>query len=103
MATVGAVQDVPTARGGGRRGLGVWQGSGALSSGVVAFATPFKTVVAALPQIDQTTAPTTSEMTYHASAGTVTVYGWKASAAGTTTLVATTGTENVSCVVVGIL
>ena len=103
MAIIGAVADVPKSRGGGRRGLGVWQGTGALSSGTVAFATPYKTVVAALPSLIITTAPTTTEMTYNASAGTVTVYGWQASAAGTTTLIATTGTETVSCVVVGIL
>lgn len=103
MAAIGAVQDVPTTRGGGRRGLGLWQSSGALSSGVIAFTTPFKSVVCASPRLDITTAPTTSELTYHASAGVVTIYGWKASAAGTTTLVATDGTETVSCVVVGIL
>ncbi len=103
MAIYGAVADVPKTRGGGRRGLGLWQGSGALSSGVVALATPFKTVLSVNAQIDQTTAPTTSDFTYHAVAGAITVYGWQASAAGTTTLVATTGTETVSVTAVGLL
>jgi len=43
----------------------------------------------------------TSVLTYEISAGTVNVYAWKVTNSSTTTLIASTGTENVSWVAFG--
>lgn len=78
-------------------------GANALSSGTVAVVTGLTTITSCTATIDNASTPGvgTSVVTYHASAGTATFYGWKVTNSSTTTLIAATGTETIDWVCVG--
>lgn len=66
-------------------------------------ATGLTTVIAVALTLSGSAAPGvgTSELTYTISGGTVNVYGWKVTASGDATLIASTGTETFSWIAVG--
>ncbi len=103
MALFGAVAEVFRA-GKSRRNVEMFVETGALASGVKAFTTPFKTILGVVATIENTSAPgdSTAVLTYIAAANVVTVKGWMNTSGTDPTLVATTGTHTVTCVVFGI-
>lgn len=72
-------------------------GSGALSAGTLIASTGLTSVTSCSATLQESSAPgvSTSTITYTASGGTVTFYGWKPTSSGNPTLIATTGTETV--------
>ena len=106
MSLYGSVYDAPLKRNGKRRGVGMYANTGALSSGSVAFVTPFRTIISAVATIKSTdagtTAPTAAVLSVYPVGNTVTVYGWMATNSSTTTLITATGTETVEIVVTGL-
>lgn len=102
MALFGAIAEALRA-GKSRRNLEVYVDTGALSSGAVAFTTPFKTILAVTATILNASAPgdATEAVTYSVSGNVVTIRGWRNTSGTDPTLVATTGTETVSVVVFG--
>lgn len=103
MSLYGAIQDVPLARGGSRRGMGIYLNVGALAAGAVAFTVPFKTITGALATILNAAAPglSTSTLTYSVAGNVVTIKGWMPTSAANPTLIATTGTDTISVLVFG--
>jgi hypothetical protein len=65
--------------------------------------TGFKEVIAVFLTLKGTAAPGvgTSVLTYNITGGLVDVYAWKVTNSSTTTLVASTGTETFSAIVIG--
>jgi len=67
-------------------------------------ATGLTTIVAAVATINKTSAPgvgTCAVTTEFATGGTLNLYGWKPTASGDCTLIASTGTENVAWIAWG--
>ena len=66
-------------------------------------ATGFKTITAVFLTLKGTAAPGvgTSLLTYNVTGGLVDVYAWKVTSTSVTTLIASTGTETFSAIVVG--
>jgi hypothetical protein len=67
-------------------------------------ATGLTTIVAAVATLNKTSAPgvgTQSVTTEFATGGTLNLYGWKPTASGDCTLIASTGTENVAWIAWG--
>lgn len=94
MAVTGTVADLSakelSGHEGGKFGLGIAYGSATLGSGSAVVSTGLLSVLAMSADLaGVTTAPATTMFVPGADAsGVVTVYAWKPSAAGTTTLVA---------------
>lgn len=70
-------------------------------AGLLVVNTPFSVIEAASATVEKATAPTTSAITYDISGNTVTIRGWKATAAGDTTLIASDAGEDVSVMIFG--
>ena len=99
MALYGAIAEAV------REGKSVVAGEKALDgSNPTAITTPFKTITAVMVMLKGSVAPglNTSVLTYGVSGNTVNVYAWKPTGATNPTLIASTGTETFSYVIVGI-
>lgn len=107
MAVTGAVADInakeSSGHEGGVRGLGIAYGSATLGSGSAVISTGLLSVLCMSAELaGVTTAPATTMFVPGAdAAGVVTVYAWKPSAAGTTTLVADASTSVIRYFAVG--
>lgn len=85
-----------------RQGKAVLCGNGTfLAGGTLAVLTEFATVDSVVATINKATAPTTRAITFDVSGATVTLRGWKATAAGDTTLIASDATEDVYYTIIG--
>ena len=84
-----------------REGKRVLVAKGALVAGVLVVTTDFANIDAVAATIESATAPVTSLLTYSVAGNKVTVRGWKPTSVGSTTLIATTGTEPVSVTITG--
>lgn len=108
MAVTGSFQRVTGSdphAGGIHNAFGVAWGSATMGTGTAVVSTGLSTVVAFNATPVNTTAPAGDVVYTHdgGTAGVVTVYGWKPSAAATTTLVAGTGTEVIRYFALGTL
>lgn len=86
-----------------REGKEVQVASGSLdASGQLVIETPFAAIDHVEASLsEQATAPSTSVITSATGGNTVTLYGWMPTAAADTTLVASTGQESVTAVIIG--
>lgn len=85
-----------------REGKEVYVKEGALdSSGQLAISPGFSTIDAVSALVKKSSAPTTQQLSWEVSGGTVTVYGWEATASGDTALTATSSQETVSVTIIG--
>ena len=84
-----------------RQGKQVITGSGALAAGSLVVNTKFATIDSVQAIVKKATAPTSIVLTWNNTGGAVTIYAWKVTASGDTTLIADTGTDTVSYVIVG--
>ena len=104
MAIIGGLGEVAATKTAGRPGQSVLVGTVSLTgTNPTTVATPFRSITGAALTLNTSTAPGTgtSDLTWTASANVLQIYGWMPSAAGTTTLVASTGTEKVGYAVIG--
>jgi len=68
---------------------------------LVASPVPYDTIDAVNVTVNQATAPTTSTFTWNFTGGVLSVYAWKATAAGDTTLIASDAEETASITIIG--
>lgn len=106
MAAIGAVAEAPRTRGGSRRGEALWRTAVALSgTNPTTVTTPLVSVGQAQLTIGGSATPGTgtSVLTYviPTALNTIAVYAWKPSAVGTSTLVASDGTETIHVLAYG--
>lgn len=71
------------------------------ASGELVISTPFATIDSVTALVKKATAPTTIALTSSVDGNDVTVHGWKATASGDVTLIASDAEETVYVVVVG--
>lgn len=85
-----------------RQGKGVICGQAAFpANGILAVSTGLATIDGVSASIVKATAPTTSVVTWTFAGGVVTFRGWMPTAAGTTTLIASTAQETVNYTIIG--
>lgn len=85
-----------------REGKEVLTGSADLAAdGTLAVSTPFARIDSVSAIVVGSSAPTTVAFSYAFSGGTVTIHGWKATASGDTTQIASDAEETIAYTIIG--
>lgn len=71
------------------------------ANGILVVPTPFANIDSVSAMINLVTAPVTSNFSWLFTGGVLSIRGWKVTAAGDTTLIASDATETVSVTVIG--
>lgn len=96
MSLFGAVAETD------RQGKEIKTVSGALAAnGQLEIDTPYAEIDHVSATVKQATTPATTVFTYEVVGNTVTVYGWMVTATGDSTLIASTGEEDVTVEITG--
>lgn len=105
MALYGAIGEAPAVRGGSRKGASMVSGFVALDgANPTPITTPFREVTAVSLTLAGAVAPglTASVLTYDVVDNVVNVYAWMPTSATNPTLIASTDTDNVSYMIIGV-